>query len=483
MRQFGLYTVCMLVACTGNEVKVNELLPDLAVSQDLVDFGEHKVGETLNDSIQLINAGQAELSITSIEVTGDGSSVFTLTEVPVSIAVQEVVDLSIEFLPADLETYEAELVILSNDEENPEYRIALSGVGGLGPLPDIELSETTLDFGAIATGEESILFLTVRNDGTAPLEIARTEQTGSGAFAFLTDLDGQTLPAGVETSVVVSYQPMQDQGDQGQLTIFSDDPDESEVSVNLIGNGGGESTYPVATLSCPSNVSIGDQVTIDGGTSTDPNQLDLTYHWSALQIPVGSSASVTTATDSTSVNMDIDLAGVYQVGLVVENSNGQRSPQAECLWNVEPAADIYAELSWQDSQADFDLHLSTTYDGLFQFESDCCWCNPEPAWSSTSAANPVLLNDSEDGSEAEVIEIAQAEDGEYYFRVHYFSDNGAGSSDATLRIYVEGLLVAQYSETMTHNQMWNVGFVRWPSRTLAEELDNPTDWASSRTCQ
>ena len=73
------------------------------------------------------------------------------------------------------------------------------------------------------------------------------------------------------------------------------------------------------------------------------------------------------------------------------------SPQTECLWNVEPVADVYAELSWTDSQADFDLHMTTVEDGLFLFDSDCCWCNAEPNWSSTADANPVLLSDSEDG--------------------------------------------------------------------------------------
>ena len=406
-----------------------------------------------------------------------------MQEIPVSLGLQEVFDLVIDFTPADLESYSADLLIRSNDDENPEYSISLVGIGGLGPLPDIEISESSLDFGAIATGEESVLFLTVRNDGDAVLQIDRTEQTGSGAFTLITDLDGQTLPAGVETSVVVSYQPIQDTGDQGVFSIFSDDPDEGEVTVEFIGNGGGDSTYPIATLDCPGSVSIGDLVTVDGGGSSDPNGLALTYQWSALQIPVGSNAILNTTDQSTFVNMEIDLAGTYKVGLVVENESGQRSPQAECLWEVEPVADVYAELSWQDTQSDFDLHMTTTVDGLFQFDSDCCWCNPEPNWSSVADANPILINDSEDGQEAEIIEVVEAGDGEYYFRVHYFSDNGAGDTDATIRIYVEGQLVGQYTETMTHNQIWEVGFVRWPSRVLAEENQSPIAWTSSRSCQ
>ncbi len=483
MRYTKLSAVWMLMACTGNETKVNQLTPDLAVSVDSVDFGEHKAGETLTQSVQLINAGQANLQISTVDIENDEGGVFAIEEIPTNLGIQEVFDLAIDFTPMDLTSYTADLVIQSNDDENPVYVVSLTGIGGLGPLPDIELSQEILDYGAVATGEESILFLTVRNAGDVDLTIAQTEQTGSGAFSLLMDLDGQTIPAGAETSVVVSYAPIQDVGDQGDFIITSDDPDEPEVSVLLVGNGGGESTYPVATLSCPQSPVMGALVTVDGSASSDPSGLELTYDWSSLQVPVGSNASLLPSTDMTSVDLQLDVAGTYQVGLIVENSLGQRSPQAECLWEVEPIADIYAELSWTDSQADFDLHMTTSMDGMFDFASDCCWCNPEPAWSNNTDANPILLSDSEDGSVAERIEVLSADDGEYYFRVHYFSDNGAGESDATIRLYVEGQLVGQYTESMTHNQMWNVGFVRWPSRVLAEELNNPTDWNESRSCQ
>lgn len=472
-----------LLACTGNETKVNQLTPDLAVSVDVLDFGEYKAGETLTQNIQLINAGQATLVVDAIEVVSDVEGIFSVQEVPESLGLQEVYDLAIDFTPVDLESYTADLVIRSNDDENPEYTVSLTGIGGLGPLPDIVLSTDVLDFGAVATGEESILFLTVRNDGDAELNISQTAQTGSGSFSLLTDLDGQTLPASSETSVVVSYLPVQDTGDQGNFVIYSDDLDEPEVSVSLLGNGGGESTYPVAALTCPSSTLMGETVTVDGSTSSDPSDLELTYEWSPLQIPVGSNAILQLSESETSVDLDLDVAGTYQVGLIVENSLGQRSPQTECLWNVEPVADVYAELSWTDSQADFDLHMTTVEDGLFLFDSDCCWCNAEPNWSSTADANPVLLSDSEDGAVAERIEVLAAEDGEYFFRVHYFSDNGAGESEATIRMYVEGQLVGQYTESMTHNQMWKVGFVRWPSRVLAEELSAPVDWDASRSCQ
>ena len=65
---------------------------------------------------------------------------------------------------------------------------------------------------------------------------------------------------------------------------------------------------------------MGETVTVDGASSNDPSGLELTYEWSALQIPVGSNASLQLADSETSVDVDLDVAGTYQVGLIVENS-------------------------------------------------------------------------------------------------------------------------------------------------------------------
>lgn len=473
----------MLLACTGNETEVTKLEPDLIVNVEELDFGEVKVDEELIQSLQLINAGQSSLLVESLSLTGDGSSSYSINEEGFELAVGDILELPVSFIPSELETFSASLSIISNDDDTPEMSIPLVGIGGLGPLPDIQLSVESLDFGDIFPGNETLLFFNINNEGDAPLQIENTLQAGSGAFQLLTDIDGQEISPNGVTSIMVNYVPFLENGDQGTLSIESNDPDEPTISIEFIGNGGGEFSYPEAILDCPSNPALFSTVTLDGSTSTDPDGENLEYHWNLLQKPLDSSVNVDAGTAVDSIDLELDVPGDYHIGLIVENESGVPSAQAECLLEVETPSDIYVTLSWGESQADFDLHLLTQADGIFQFASDCCWCNSTPNWGSSSDDSPVLLRDSQDGSDAEIMDLFSAPDGEYYVRVHYFSDNGAGTSDATARIYIAGQLAGQYTQTMTHNQVWDIGFVRWPEKVLAEELLEPYILEGSRSCQ
>lgn len=472
----------VLFACVGEEPTLNVLEPELVLTAEELDFGEVKVEEELIQTLQIVNSGQATLIVDAISITGDGAGMFSISEESFEIPKGEFLDLSISFIPADLETYSAQLEIISDDKDSPEL-LPLMGVGGLGPLPDIELSVASLDFGDVFPGNDELLFFNISNVGDALLKIEDTLQTGSGAFELITDIDGQEISPGGTTAIMVNYVPFQEAGDQGQLVIESNDPDEPSITIDFIGNGGGDFSYPEAILSCPADFALFDTVSFDGSGSTDPSGEALEYHWTLLQQPIDSASVLQADITDTSVDLTLDTPGDYQIGLIVENETGVPSAQAECFLEVEPASDIYVTLSWDDPQADFDLHMMTQEDGFFQFTSDCCWCNSTLDLGTSEEESPVLLADSEDGSVAEIIDLITAPNGEYYVRVHYFSDNGTGTADAMVRIYVEGRLVGQYTQWMIHNEVWDVGFIRWPEKVLAEELNIPYQHEGARSCQ
>jgi hypothetical protein len=468
------------LACNGgNETSVNRILPNMALASSSIEFGEVTVGETATESLQIINAGPGLLRITDLDI---GSIAYGISPMAADVEAGAILDLQIDFSPTDYEDYESILTISSNDEESPSLSIPVAGIGGDGPQPDLVSDTLALDFGDVAIGEEKVLYFTVQNAGDEDLQIGTTTQSGSGAFSLVGDLDNSTLAPGVSSSILVSYNPVQPAGESGSLSIPSNDPGEPTVHIGMTGNGGGDLSYPEASINCPSEVSPPSQIELDGSGSTDPDGTALSYIWSIVELPVGSSAGLS-ATDEVATVLEVDLAGNYQINLVVENEAGLPSAPAECIFYAEPPSDIHVELSWSDTDADLDLHLLRSEDGFFLFEDDCCWCNKTPDWGGSGAGDdPALLFDSEDNSQPEAIDLVDAPDGSYYMRVHYFTDSGAGQSNATIRVYIEGVLESQYSQQMLHNQVWDVGFIRWPESYLIDENTAPYAYEGTRSC-
>ena len=223
-----MYSLLLMMACQGADQNIVIILPDMAIPDESVEFGEVIVQQTEERTLQIINAGQATLRIQNIEIS-DNDGFYTLSDQSLEIASDELTDLTITFTPPDYGEYNRELTIISNDEENPNYRLPVNGEGGDGPQPDISLSENILDFGDTEVGEEKMLHLLIENQGDADLLVGATTQTGSGAFAITGDIDNAILSQGVSTGMLVTYTPFQSNGDSGRLIIPTNDPDEPSV--------------------------------------------------------------------------------------------------------------------------------------------------------------------------------------------------------------------------------------------------------------
>ena len=488
----------LFLGCGEPETNIQQIYPNLVVSTETIDFGEVLIGTTQTQSMQIINAGVGPLYIQEISLSTEEGP-FSLTNAPEELRSDEISELKFEFSPQDYQSYTQDLLIKSNDEERPELIISLIGEGGDGPQPNIRLDQATLDFGSVSAGDEKLLFFTIQNQGDATLLIENTLQSGSGSFQVVGDLDGNELAEGVESSILVSYTPNHEEGDSGSLSIKSNDSTNPELTVSFIGNGGGSDTYPEAKINCPSSLTAPASLTLSGANSSSPTNNELIYQWSIIKQPIGSNLVLTdpngspleeSDSESTELNdhgdtikTEIIAAGDYQINLIVEDNNGTRSAPAECLFFAEPPSDIHIELSWEETNADLDLHLLNSETGLFSFDNDCCWCNTNPAWSAVEEECPLLTQDSERGGAPEITDIEIASDGTYYIRTHYFSDEGAGRINATIRIYIYGVFEAQYTEALEHNQIWETAFIRWPEAYIIEESLDPYGYEGARSCQ
>ena len=476
-------SLLLAVNCTPDQ-NFNALEPKLTYSPLSLEFGDVVVDYSGVATIEVINAGRAGLDVDRIYLDSEEGGTFSIEPTVFFLAEDERQEVTVLFNPGTYLDYSDYLVIASDDPDLPLASIPLSGTGVNAPTPDIDVDPLTLDFGVVVPGDISSDWFTISNLGDGDLQIEDTVQEGSGAFSIVTDPAGHSLGPGTdETTVVVLYTPSSGDGDWGTLAITSDDPDEPEITVHFIGNGGGEFDYPVAVIDGPTSAAPLDTINLDASTSYDPQGFAITdYEWLLEEAPVGSSTELLIPTNDQSA-LFLDLAGDYEVQLSVTNEIGLSSAPEKYEIEAIPDNQLHIELIWDTGHTDLDLHLMDGQDAeLFDMPGDCSWCNPSPNWgSSGNTDDPLLALDDISGYGPENVQVDQPADGEYLVRVHYFEDNGGGVTTATLRFYVMGVLQDQMSKVLERNEVWDAAYVRWPEGLVVEEDVDPYE-APRRSC-
>jgi len=126
--------------------------------------------------------------------------------------------------------------------------------------------------------------------------------TGSSAVLSSTTIVNPTFVADVPGNYVVQL-------------IVNDGTVDSMPSTLTIGNS---DIAPIANAGPPQTVTLGAQVTLDGSASTDSDNKPLTYQWSLLSVPTGSTATLAQP-NSPNPTFTADLAGNYVAQLIVND--------------------------------------------------------------------------------------------------------------------------------------------------------------------
>lgn len=101
--------------------------------------------------------------------------------------------------------------------------------------PDIEVSAVVVDFGVVRAGDESTQVLTLRNVGTAELNMDRAVlQDPYGAFSVIGPA-ALALDPGEETELIVIFTTDTPGSKSASVLVPSDDPDEPTASITLVG--------------------------------------------------------------------------------------------------------------------------------------------------------------------------------------------------------------------------------------------------------
>ena len=102
--------------------------------------------------------------------------------------------------------------------------------------PDISLTPSALDFGDVMLGDSAQQLVTVSNFGTTELALFDIGLSNGVDFSQTNDCPA-TLQPTEACQITVSFTPSADGVLSDELSILSDDPDQSTASVTLSGNG------------------------------------------------------------------------------------------------------------------------------------------------------------------------------------------------------------------------------------------------------
>ncbi|MDN5354610.1 MAG: hypothetical protein PWQ09_1366 [Candidatus Cloacimonadota bacterium] len=213
------------------ELFVVSELPDIAVSEEELDFGAVAVQEIATETLTIQNTGVNLLEIYSMDINNTAFNCNTNT---LSLQPGEQQEIEIDFEPGEVMEYSAQLVLTSNDPDEANLAVDLIGIGVIAGEPDIQVDVEALDFGQIEVGQDSLKTVLLKNNGELSLEISEIILE-SEVFSYTPQIT--TIEPGSSQQLTVTFAPLAAEIYESNLQIISNDPDQSEIEISLTGEG------------------------------------------------------------------------------------------------------------------------------------------------------------------------------------------------------------------------------------------------------
>lgn len=202
-----------VVQLTGNGVS-----PSIAIGPPTIDFGKVRVGKNGKNYVNIANGGNGTLSITSTVYTGD--NVFSGSpNAPFSVSAGSVGNILVTFAPTQIKKYRGVLTVKGLGV--PTDSVIFFGEGA---APELTYSDTTLLFGSVRRGDNSVRYLTIKNEGLMTANVLNMELTGPNRGAYRIEPDPYPrkylLDPGDSLVLKIIFEPMT--GPAGSRTAYID---------------------------------------------------------------------------------------------------------------------------------------------------------------------------------------------------------------------------------------------------------------------
>ena len=269
--------------------------PVASLSASTLSYSSQSVGSTSGaQTVTLSNTGNANLTITSLQLAGTNAGDFSVTSTCGSSVAPGSCTISVTFAPTAPGTRTASLNVVDNATTSPQT-VSLTGTGS---APTAGVTTTSLTFSSQNLGTTSAAqTFTLNNTGNAALSISSIAFTGTNAGDFAdTNNCGTSVAASSNCTVYVTFTPLAAGSRAASLNITdnSNNVAGSLQSVSLTGTA----TGPSVSLN-PSALSFGSQTE---GTTSTAQSITMTNPGSTSLLITGISVTGTNAADFAQTN-------------------------------------------------------------------------------------------------------------------------------------------------------------------------------------
>ncbi len=307
-------------------------VPVIQVTPDMVDFGT--VGtQPATRTVTVRNIGGATLTITAISDPAAPFSIVDKPTLPLMLATNQSVDLTVRFAPASAQTFTSAFTVTSNAPADAIFTVNLRGVGSVTPVPNLDFGSLLLNF----TSGEGAIAIEVKNTGDADLLLANIQGPQSPFAASGAPPLPTIMEPGESFVLTVSFSPPASGIFIGVINFLSNDPDQTIGVLRLRGVSTPENE--VLKLKAPA------QISIVAGTSKTLNVLAANGTNANIQLSA-TSLQGATFTDRSSGRGDLvynpgaSASGRVSVTFTARDS-ANRMKSVLCLITILPAADTH----------------------------------------------------------------------------------------------------------------------------------------------
>ena len=209
-------------------------VPSLALDKTALDFGVQLEGAVVTRDLVVMNTGTQPLDISAVSLAGADAASFSIPTAAFTVAAGGQFPLTVTFVAAAaVRGHAAELVIASNDPDNAEVRVPLTGTRVLAP--DIVVTTPNLLM-KLRQGQRGQMTFKIQNKGKGALDWQaalghRPGTPGSGpAWARVLSVSGRFMPGATGTIHMDFNAGTLPPGDHTTtLYVVSPDPETPEV--------------------------------------------------------------------------------------------------------------------------------------------------------------------------------------------------------------------------------------------------------------